>query len=75
LSSETPADPDLARLNAAWLVLPTHIRSAILALLDSSGATGKGRVTDAPRSPVSRSSAADSQNYQDEEDAPRGKRG
>jgi hypothetical protein len=30
------ASPDLARINESWPALPTHIRAAILALLDAA---------------------------------------
>jgi hypothetical protein len=31
------ADPDLARVSAAWRELPPHIRAAVLALVKSAG--------------------------------------
>ena len=34
-------DPDLARLNAACETLPTHIKAAILALLDTANSTAQ----------------------------------
>jgi hypothetical protein len=35
LAHETPIDPDLARVVAAWPDLPKPIRRAVLALVDS----------------------------------------
>jgi hypothetical protein len=32
----SPADPDLARVNAAWPDLPAHIKAAVLALVGSA---------------------------------------
>jgi hypothetical protein len=34
---EAPADPDLARVLAAWPNLPLHIRAAVLALIGTVG--------------------------------------
>ena len=58
---ESDRDPDLASLNAAWPVLPDHIRAAILALVAAAGATAPTTAPYAPRSPVSRSCAEDGQ--------------
>ena len=40
-NSETPRDPDLTRLHAAWPTLPDPIKTAILALLDVDGTAVK----------------------------------
>ena len=68
-------DPDLARLNSAWPVLPDPIKTAVLALLDAAGATAPTSAPDAPGARVSRAYASDGQNYQDEEEASRDERG
>jgi hypothetical protein len=36
LAHRAPADPDLARVIAAWPDLPPHIKAAVLALVESS---------------------------------------
>jgi hypothetical protein len=36
LAQQAPADPDLARLCAAWPALPAHIRAAVLALVSAA---------------------------------------
>ena len=33
---EEGRDPDLVRLNAAWKTLPSHIKAAIVALVDAA---------------------------------------
>ena len=62
--SHVSDDPDLTRLNAAWATIPVPIKTAILALLDAASPTPQTATTFASRSPVSRSCAENSQNYQ-----------